>query len=333
MSTFVKQSDVEQEQFDWGTIGWRCRPANTGSKQLVVMDVTLEPGEGHAFHRHDGQEEMIIIKQGRVTQFIERESSTLGVGRLGLPRRWRRPRVLQRRRRDGAPPGRDRPVARRGRLRPRRRLGRRALGVAALAVSRGTTAGVRHAHETRSSLPKPALRRKRTARVRRIRSAGQRRAAGASASRPRIDASTSSIGWNAGSGRPARRSAAVTCTRQPGLPLAYASGSVASTWRPSARRARAPPAAARGCRCPRCRSRDPARPARGSSRPGIARNAARGSSAMRCACFRWQESWKATVIGNGWRSRGVGASASSSETSTTRASRGPSDAIRSPRRS
>ena len=32
-----------------------------------------------------------------------------------------------------------------------------------------------------------------------------------------------------GSGRPARRSAAVTCTRQPGLPLAYASGSVART--------------------------------------------------------------------------------------------------------
>ena len=76
MSTFVKQADVEQEQFDWGTIGWRCRPANTGSQQLVVMDVTLEPGDGHAFHRHDGQEEMIIVKAGSVTQFIERESTT-----------------------------------------------------------------------------------------------------------------------------------------------------------------------------------------------------------------------------------------------------------------
>ena len=38
------------------------------------MDVTLEPGEGHAFHRHDGQEEMIIVKQGAITQYIERES-------------------------------------------------------------------------------------------------------------------------------------------------------------------------------------------------------------------------------------------------------------------
>jgi len=80
MSTFVKQSDVEQEQFDWGTIGWRCRPVNTGAKSLVVMDVTLEPGEGHAFHRHDGQEEMIIVTQGSVTQFIEEQSTTLEVG-------------------------------------------------------------------------------------------------------------------------------------------------------------------------------------------------------------------------------------------------------------
>jgi quercetin dioxygenase-like cupin family protein len=80
MSTFVKQRDVEQEQFDWGTIGWRCRPANTGARQLVVMDVTLEPGEGHAFHRHDGQEEMIIVKEGMITQYLEQQSTTLAVG-------------------------------------------------------------------------------------------------------------------------------------------------------------------------------------------------------------------------------------------------------------
>ena len=80
MSTFVKQQDVQQERFDWGTIGWRCRPSNTGARQLVVMDVTLEPGEGHPFHRHDGQEEMIIVKQGAVTQFLERDSSTLRPG-------------------------------------------------------------------------------------------------------------------------------------------------------------------------------------------------------------------------------------------------------------
>jgi quercetin dioxygenase-like cupin family protein len=79
MSSFVTQSDVREEAFDWGTIGWRLTPA-AGSKHLVIMDVTLEPGEGHDFHRHPGQEEMIIVTQGRITQYIERDSSSLGPG-------------------------------------------------------------------------------------------------------------------------------------------------------------------------------------------------------------------------------------------------------------
>ena len=80
MSTFVTQADVEHEQFDWGTIGWRCRPANTGSKQLVVMDVTLEAGEGHDFHRHPGQEEVIIVTRGAVVQYLESDSQELRAG-------------------------------------------------------------------------------------------------------------------------------------------------------------------------------------------------------------------------------------------------------------
>jgi quercetin dioxygenase-like cupin family protein len=77
MSRFVKKGDVDDEQFDWGVIGWRCVPA-TGAKQLVVMDVKLDPGQGHDFHRHPGQEEMIIVKRGRITQYLERESTELG---------------------------------------------------------------------------------------------------------------------------------------------------------------------------------------------------------------------------------------------------------------
>jgi quercetin dioxygenase-like cupin family protein len=79
MSAFVKLGDVRQEEFDWGVIGWRCGP-QTGAKHLVVMDVVLKPGDGHDFHRHPGQEEMIIVKQGDVTQFLERESTKLGPG-------------------------------------------------------------------------------------------------------------------------------------------------------------------------------------------------------------------------------------------------------------
>jgi quercetin dioxygenase-like cupin family protein len=80
MSAFVRQSDVRNEEFDWGVIGWRCTPRGTGAKQLVVLDVSLEPGQCHDFHRHPGQEEMIIVTSGEVEQWVEQESATLGRG-------------------------------------------------------------------------------------------------------------------------------------------------------------------------------------------------------------------------------------------------------------
>ena len=78
MGKFVKQGDIEHEQFDWGDVGWRLFP-KTGAEQLVVMDVTLDPGGGHDFHKHPGQEEMVIVKRGRITQYLEQESTTLDV--------------------------------------------------------------------------------------------------------------------------------------------------------------------------------------------------------------------------------------------------------------
>jgi quercetin dioxygenase-like cupin family protein len=79
MSFFIPLDDVRREQFDWGVIGWRLVPAQ-GARHLVVMDVELQPGGGHDFHRHPGQEEMIIVKQGTITQFVEEESTTLTAG-------------------------------------------------------------------------------------------------------------------------------------------------------------------------------------------------------------------------------------------------------------
>jgi len=77
MGKFIKLGDIEHEQFEWGDVGWRCVP-RTGAKELVVMDVTLEPGGGHDFHRHPGQEEVIIVKRGQITQYLEQDSTTLG---------------------------------------------------------------------------------------------------------------------------------------------------------------------------------------------------------------------------------------------------------------
>ena len=79
MSTFIPLADVRREQFDWGVIGWRLVPAN-GAKHLVVMDVELQPGGGHDFHRHPGQEEIIIVKDGTIVQFLGEESQTMTTG-------------------------------------------------------------------------------------------------------------------------------------------------------------------------------------------------------------------------------------------------------------
>jgi quercetin dioxygenase-like cupin family protein len=80
MSRFVKQGDVETTAYDWGSAGMRSAPPGTGCTSFVVMDVTLAPGSFHAFHKHPDQDEMIIVKSGRIVQWLEREHEELGPG-------------------------------------------------------------------------------------------------------------------------------------------------------------------------------------------------------------------------------------------------------------
>jgi quercetin dioxygenase-like cupin family protein len=80
MSRFVLNEDVVIAHFDWGSAGMRADPPGTGCTSFVVMDVTLTPGGGHNFHKHVDQDEMIIVKSGRVVQWLEGEKSELGPG-------------------------------------------------------------------------------------------------------------------------------------------------------------------------------------------------------------------------------------------------------------
>ena len=80
MSRFVMNSDVPVEDFDWGSAGMRCAPPGTGCETFVVMDVRLDPGFAHGFHKHPDQDEMIIVKKGVATQYLEQESHQLNVG-------------------------------------------------------------------------------------------------------------------------------------------------------------------------------------------------------------------------------------------------------------
>ena len=80
MSRFVMGSEVPTEDFEWGSAGMRCAPPGTGCGTFVVMDVRLDPGFFHAFHKHPDQDEMITVAAGRVTQYLEGESTVLGPG-------------------------------------------------------------------------------------------------------------------------------------------------------------------------------------------------------------------------------------------------------------
>jgi quercetin dioxygenase-like cupin family protein len=80
MSRFVLQGDVPTTEFDWGNAGMRCDPPGTGCSSFVVMDVTLIGGACHAFHKHPDQDEMIIVKSGRIVQYLEHDHAELGPG-------------------------------------------------------------------------------------------------------------------------------------------------------------------------------------------------------------------------------------------------------------
>jgi quercetin dioxygenase-like cupin family protein len=77
---FMTTNEIEREQLAWGSLGWVSRPATTGARELVVIEVNLAQGHGHNFHRHPDQEEVIYVIEGRVEQWLEQEKQLLGPG-------------------------------------------------------------------------------------------------------------------------------------------------------------------------------------------------------------------------------------------------------------
>ena len=78
---FVCVDDVEWEELDWGDLGWVVRPANVPEgEKLCVLDVKIQPGQGHDFHRHPNQEEVILLRSGAVEQWIREERKELRPG-------------------------------------------------------------------------------------------------------------------------------------------------------------------------------------------------------------------------------------------------------------
>ena len=77
---FVPAAEAVRQQLDWGSLGWCSRPADTRAENLVVIEVTMAPGGGHAFHQHPRQEEVIYVIEGEVEQWRKDERRQLTSG-------------------------------------------------------------------------------------------------------------------------------------------------------------------------------------------------------------------------------------------------------------
>ena len=61
MDYFIKKNKKEVETLDWGNLTRLSGPKKTNAKDLVVIEVNIAPGQGHDFHKHPKQEEVIYV--------------------------------------------------------------------------------------------------------------------------------------------------------------------------------------------------------------------------------------------------------------------------------
>lgn len=74
---------TDGQQWKPGALGsdfWHSGPEQTGARQLVMIEVVVEPGKGHSFHFHPNQEEIIYVVEGKIQQWLEKTSIELSEG-------------------------------------------------------------------------------------------------------------------------------------------------------------------------------------------------------------------------------------------------------------
>ncbi len=77
---FYKKQELPVTSFDWGDVVNRLEPKASGCTTFVVMDVTLDPGGMHNFHKHVDQDEIIIVLKGKVEQWVGQNKQILEAG-------------------------------------------------------------------------------------------------------------------------------------------------------------------------------------------------------------------------------------------------------------
>ena len=78
--TFITQNERKEIILDWGTLFRLSDPETTSAQQLVTLEVNLLPGNGHNFHKHPRQEELIYVIEGEIEQWVDKEKRMLKPG-------------------------------------------------------------------------------------------------------------------------------------------------------------------------------------------------------------------------------------------------------------
>ena len=77
---FITRDTVQVENLPWGPHEWISRQGLTEAENLMLVRVTMPPGQAHKFHRHPAMEEIIYILEGTAEQWVDRDPQTLGPG-------------------------------------------------------------------------------------------------------------------------------------------------------------------------------------------------------------------------------------------------------------
>ena len=77
---FITNTEREKMILDWGDLFRLSDPEKTNAKQIVVLEVNISPGEGHNFHKHPKQEEVIYVIHGKIEQWVDQEKRILTDG-------------------------------------------------------------------------------------------------------------------------------------------------------------------------------------------------------------------------------------------------------------
>lgn len=84
---FVTNADVRHGDFPWCHVEWMSDAELVGAQQLLLVRATMQPGQGHNFHRHPSREEIIYVLDGLAEQWVGRERQMLGPGDMAhVPR-------------------------------------------------------------------------------------------------------------------------------------------------------------------------------------------------------------------------------------------------------